>query len=43
MGQLDLAREWLERARKIGGREAIRKMALDDDDLQPLWVEIREA
>ncbi len=40
--QLDLARQWLQRAMKIGGRDAIRKMALADDDLQPLWTEIRE-
>ena len=42
MQQLDQARRWLQRAMKIGGREAIRKMALADDDLKPLWVEIRE-
>jgi len=23
-----------------GGKEAIRKMALEDDDLRPLWPEI---
>lgn len=42
MQQLDLARQWLRRAMKIGGTDAIRKMALADDDLQPLWTEIRE-
>jgi hypothetical protein len=42
MRQLDEARQWLQRAMKIGGREAIRKMALADDDLKPLWPEIRE-
>jgi hypothetical protein len=26
----------------IGGREAIRKMALADDDLKPLWAEIEK-
>ena len=40
--QLDLARRWLQQAMKIGGREAIRKMALADDDLKPLWTEIRD-
>jgi Flp pilus assembly protein TadD len=40
--QLDVARQWLQRAMRIGGREAIRKMALSDDDLKPLWAEIRE-
>lgn len=39
--QLDVARQWLQRAMKIGGRDAIRKMALADDDLKPLWAEIR--
>jgi hypothetical protein len=42
MQQLDMARQWLKRAMKIGRREVIRKMALADDDLQPLWAELRE-
>jgi predicted Zn-dependent protease len=42
MQQLDIARHWLRQAMKIGGQEAIRKMALADDDLKPLWTEIRE-
>jgi predicted Zn-dependent protease len=42
MQQLDLARHWLLRAIKIGGKDAIRKMALADDDLKPLWEEIRK-
>jgi len=42
MQQLDAARQWLKRAMKIGGREAITRMALADEDLQPLWPEIRE-
>ena len=40
--QLDVARHWLRQAVKAGGKEAIRKMALADDDLKPLWEEIRE-
>ena len=40
--QLDLARHWLQQAMKIGGTAAIRKMALADDDLKPLWTEIQE-
>lgn len=39
--QLDKAREWLHRAVKVGGKDEIRKMALADDDLQPLWPEIQ--
>lgn len=42
MRQLDVARHWLKQAMKIGGKDAIRNMALADDDLQPLWTEIRE-
>ncbi len=42
MQQLDLARLWLQRAINTGGKDAIRKMALTDDDLKPLWKEIRE-
>jgi len=43
MQQLDIARYWLQQAMKIGGGDAIRKMALADDDLEPLWTEIQEA
>jgi len=41
MQQPEAARRWLQRAMERGGRDAIRKMALADDDLQPLWAEIR--
>jgi Flp pilus assembly protein TadD len=40
--ELDEAREWFGQAVKVGGREAIKKMALADDDLKPLWSEIRK-
>ena len=42
MQQLDIAREWLQRAVAAGKKEAIKQMALADDDLQPLWPEIRK-
>ncbi len=42
MAQLDIARHWLQRAVMIGQKEGIKKMALADDDLQPLWPEIEE-
>jgi len=32
----------LDRARKIGGPETIKQMALNDPDLEPLWEEIRK-
>jgi len=41
MQQLDTARFWLQRAAAIGGKERIKGMALQDQDLQPLWEEIR--
>lgn len=39
--QLDLARDWLNRAVAVGGREKIKRQALNDSDLEPLWPEIR--
>jgi len=41
MDQSDAARQWLKRALKSGGKEAMKKMALADEDLKPLWPEIR--
>jgi predicted Zn-dependent protease len=39
--QLDQARLFLKRAVAIAGKEQIKKMALNDSDLQSLWPEIR--
>jgi predicted Zn-dependent protease len=39
--QLDQARIWLKRAMTAGQKESIKKMALADDDLKPLWAEIK--
>jgi predicted Zn-dependent protease len=36
MGQLDSARVWLERAARVGGKEKIKRLALQDTDLEPL-------
>ena len=41
MGQLDVARDWLQRAVAASDKEQIRAMALKDSDLAPLWDEIR--
>ena len=41
MQHFDDARTWLRRALKIGGKERIKRLALDDPDLKPLWEEIR--
>jgi predicted Zn-dependent protease len=38
--QLDVARDWLNRAVALGGKEKIKQMALKDNDLEPLWAEI---
>jgi len=40
MQQLDAARLWFKRALSAGGKEHIKKMALQDPDLEPLWPEI---
>jgi len=40
MAQLDAARTWLKRALVIGGKDRIKRMALEDADLKPLWGEI---
>jgi hypothetical protein len=42
MQHLDDARLWFKRAVAIGGKESMKKMALADPDLEPLWAEIRE-
>ena len=42
LDRLSEARVWLRRALKVGKRERIKQMALQDDDLRPLWDEIRE-
>jgi len=39
--RLDDARNWLRRAMKAGRAAEIKRMALADSDLQPLWPEIR--
>ena len=39
--RLDEARQWLERAAKIAGKEKIKFIALNDDDLESLWEEIK--
>lgn len=40
--QLDVARQWLERAAKIGEKRHIKEMALQDPDLAALWSEIKK-
>jgi hypothetical protein len=42
MQEMDTARLWLKRACAIGNKERVKQRALEDQDLEPLWREIRE-
>jgi len=42
MRQLEIARHWLRSAMAAGQKETIKKMALADEDLQPLWPEMED-
>jgi len=42
LGNLEEAMAWLAKAVTLADRESIRDMALQDQDLQPLWAKIRE-
>ena len=42
MEHMEEARAWLRRALKIGDKDKIKQMALDDPDLKPLWSEIAQ-
>jgi len=42
MGDLKSAMEWLEKAIDLAGKNDIRKMALEDPDLETLWANIGE-
>jgi len=37
MGQLDAAQEHLDKSYELGDAKQIKLMALDDEDLKPLW------
>jgi len=41
-GNLDEARTWLKEAVRRGGVKKIRKMGINDTDLEALWPEIRQ-
>jgi len=42
MGRLDEARHWLRQALELGDREHVRRMALQDPDLEPLHPELKD-
>jgi hypothetical protein len=40
LGNLERAKQWLEKAFAIGDARKMKLAALDDPDLEPLWKEI---
>jgi tetratricopeptide (TPR) repeat protein len=40
LGDQAAALEWLRQAAELGGKKAIKKQALNDSDLKPLWKQI---
>ena len=42
LGNLTESMHWLEKAIELAGKNHIRLMALDDEDLKPLWEKISE-
>jgi hypothetical protein len=42
LGDLKGAWEWLSKAFDLSGEEDLRRQALDDPDLEPLWTRIAE-
>lgn len=41
MGQVEVARRWLDQAIRVGGKSVIQEMAEDDPDLEPLRSYLR--
>jgi hypothetical protein len=37
LGQLDVAQEYLDKSYELGDAKQIKLMALEDEDLKPLW------
>lgn len=42
LNEVDDARTWFHRALEVGDRGKLKELALGDDDLKPLWEEIRK-
>ena len=42
LGDMNSARDWLEKAFSIGDSYTLKVMALSDQDLKPLWPELKE-
>jgi predicted Zn-dependent protease len=43
LGRLQQARQWLEKAFKLGDARRMKVVALEDPDLKPLWKEMAES
>jgi predicted Zn-dependent protease len=43
LGNLERAKQWLEKAFALGGANELKLTALDDPDLEPLWRQIGKA
>ena len=43
LGDLTAAKSWLKQACALGDTGKIKRMALEDPDLKPLWPDLREA
>ena len=41
MDRMDEAKQWLRRAMSCGSKADIKKLAMADDDLKPLWDEVK--
>ena len=41
LGDMDQARKWLESAFRLGDRNRMKPMALEDPDLRPLWAALK--
>jgi Flp pilus assembly protein TadD len=41
LGNMDVARDWLDKAMARGDAKQIRALALKDSDLEPIWAELK--
>lgn len=41
LGNMDMARDWLDKAMARGDAKQIRALALKDPDLEPIWAELK--
>jgi predicted Zn-dependent protease len=41
LGNMDVARDWLDKAMARGDAKQIRALALKDSDLEPIWTELK--